>query len=126
MRVALSPPGLPPARRAVLLGLALLSGLPYNALNSFVAFPHSIKRVNPMLPTSISPKLADVIEESKRLTHTERLLLARVLLDSILSDEVLEDIDWNEMGLASFQKDWDNDEDAIYDNWRAYYGVEEG
>ncbi len=74
-----------------------------------------------MLPTSISPKLADVIEESKRLTHTERLLLARVLLDSILSDEALEDIDWNEMGLAPFQKDWENDEDAIYDNWRAHF-----
>ena len=114
------------ARRAFFWGLALLSGLPYNALNSFVAFPHSIKRVNQMLPTSISPKLADVIEESKRLTQTERLLLARMLLDSILSDEVLEDIDWNEMGLASFQKDWNNDEDAIYDNWRAHYGVEEG
>ena len=87
---------------------------------------HSFKRVNPMLLTSISPKLAEVIEESKHLTQTERLLLARMLLDSILSDEVLEEVDWDEMGLASFQKDWDNDEDAVYDEWRKHYGVEEG
>jgi hypothetical protein len=73
-----------------------------------------------MLP-SISPKLADVIAESKRLTQTERLVLARTLLDSILSDEALEESDWNELGLTSFQKDWDNDEDAIYDDWRAHF-----
>ena len=79
-----------------------------------------------MLPSTISPKLAAVIEESKRLTQTERLVLARTLLDSILSDEALEEIDWNELGLAFFQRDWDNDDDAIYDNWREHYGVTEG
>jgi hypothetical protein len=79
-----------------------------------------------MLPSTISPKLAAVIEESKRLTQTERLVLARTLLDSILSDEALEEIDWNELGLASFQRDWDNDDDAIYDHWREHYGVTEG
>ncbi len=79
-----------------------------------------------MLPSTISPKLAAVIEESKRLTQTERLVLARTLLDSILSDEAMEEIDWNELGLASFQRDWDNDDDAIYDHWREHYGVTEG
>ena len=79
-----------------------------------------------MLPSTISPKLAAVIEESKRLTQTERLVLARMLLDSILSDEAMEEIDWDELGLASFQRDWDNDDDAIYDHWREHYGVTEG
>ncbi len=79
-----------------------------------------------MLPSTISPKLAAVIEESKRLTQTERLVLARTLLDSILSDEAMEEIDWDELGLASFQRDWDNDDDAIYDHWREHYGVTEG
>jgi hypothetical protein len=27
------------------------------------------------------------------------------------------------MGLAAFQEEWDNPEDAIYDNWREHYGV---
>jgi excisionase family DNA binding protein len=25
-----------------------------------------------------------------------------------------------------FESTWDNDEDAVYDNWRALYGVQEG
>jgi len=79
-----------------------------------------------MFSTTISPQLADVIAESKRLTQTERLLLARTLLDSILSDETLEEMDWMALGLAEFQKDWDNEDDAIYDNWKEHYGVEEG
>ena len=79
-----------------------------------------------MFPTGISPKLADVIEESKHLTQTERLLLARTLLDSILADEALEEMDWMALGLTEFQKEWDNEDDAIYDDWRAHYGVKEG
>jgi hypothetical protein len=29
--------------------------------------------------------------------------------------------DWHRASLASFAKDWDNDEDAIYDNWQEHY-----
>jgi hypothetical protein len=31
--------------------------------------------------------------------------------------------DWTAMSLSTFQRDWDNAEDAIYDNWRELYGV---
>jgi len=79
-----------------------------------------------MFSATISPQLADVINESKRLTQTERLFLARTLLDSFLSAEGLEDSSWNALGIASFQKDWDNEEDAIYDNWRELYDIAEG
>ncbi len=79
-----------------------------------------------MLPSTISPRLAKVLEESKQLTQTERLLLARTLLDSILADEALEEVDWMALGLTEFQKEWDNEDDAIYDDWRAHYGVKEG
>jgi len=79
-----------------------------------------------MLPPTISTQLAKVLEESKRLTTSERLLLARSLLDSLLSDDALEDIEWMRLGLRSFQQDWDNDEDAIYDDWGEHYGVSEG
>ncbi len=79
-----------------------------------------------MLPTTISPQLAKVIEESERLTASERLLLARSLLDSLLSEDALEEITWMRLGLQASEKDWDNEEDAIYDEWRKHDGVSEG
>jgi hypothetical protein len=57
------------------------------------------------------------------LTAMERLALARLLLESVLAGEPGEETDWSAMGLAAFQKDWDNAEDAIYDDWRRYYGI---
>ena len=75
-----------------------------------------------MAEAAISPTVEHILSESKQLTKAERLLLARLLLDSVLSDE-LEEADWSAMALETFQKDWDNPEDAIYDNWREIYGV---
>ena len=33
--------------------------------------------------------------------------------------------DWSALSVAAFAEDWDNDKDAIYDNWRELYGVPE-
>lgn len=33
---------------------------------------------------------------------------------------------WARLSEASFAKDWDNEKDAVYDNWRDLYGVREG
>src|SRR5919199_298383 len=33
---------------------------------------------------------------------------------------------FDRMALASLSELWDNEEDAIYDNWKELYGVEEG
>jgi hypothetical protein len=33
--------------------------------------------------------------------------------------------DWAALAEQSFAKDWDNEEDAIYDNWREHYHVRE-
>jgi len=30
---------------------------------------------------------------------------------------------WTKLSEASFAVDWDNQKDAVYDNWRALYGV---
>jgi len=46
-----------------------------------------------------------------------------LLLESVLAGEPGEETDWSAMGLEAFQKDWDNAEDAIYDDWRRYYGI---
>jgi len=31
---------------------------------------------------------------------------------------------WTQLSAAAFNQDWDNPEDAIYDNWRTLYGVQ--
>jgi len=31
---------------------------------------------------------------------------------------------WAQLSAAAFNQDWDNPEDAIYDNWRELYGVQ--
>ena len=79
-----------------------------------------------MLSSTISPQLTKVLKESEKLTKNERLLLTRLLLDSLLSDDALEEKEWRNLGLRAFQRDWDNEEDAIHDEWREYYGVSEG
>ena len=38
-------------------------------------------------------------------------------------DSTEQEHDWQRASLASFAKDWDNDQDAIYDNWQEHYHV---
>ena len=33
---------------------------------------------------------------------------------------------WTRLSEPSFARDWDNQKDAVYDNWRELYGVREG
>ncbi len=70
---------------------------------------------------AISSRTREIFAETQRWATIERLTLARLLLESVLTDEL--DADWSALGLEAFQRDWDNDEDAIYDNWREHYGV---
>ncbi len=79
-----------------------------------------------MLPPTISPQLTKMLKESEKLTDNEQLLLAHLLLDSLISDTALKEKDWMHLGIRSFQRDWDNEEDAVYDEWRKHYGVSEG
>ena len=72
---------------------------------------------------STTPQIAEVLMVAGSLTLTERLLVARLLLDSVLSKEINEEADWQNLSLSAFATEWDNEEDAIYDNWREIYGV---
>jgi hypothetical protein len=72
----------------------------------------------------ISPRITEVFSAAKHLTAEERLVLATLLLDSVLANETLDETDWRNLGLTSFENDWDNPDDAIYDNWRELYGVQ--
>ncbi|GEM_PF-5767380 len=72
---------------------------------------------------AIPSPVGKIFEETRRLAPVERLTLARLLLESVLADQLDADASWSALGLEAFQRDWDNDEDAIYDNWREHYGV---
>lgn len=71
-------------------------------------------------------RIAEVLTVADRLTLAERLIVARWLLDSVLTKEVDDEADWQELSLTAFAKDWDNEEDAIYDDWRTHYGIPAG
>ena len=80
-----------------------------------------------MLAPNLSPtRITEVFERTKQFDASERLLLAKLLLDSVLNEESKADAQWNQMGLDAFAADWDNPEDAVYDNWREAYGLAEG
>lgn len=68
-----------------------------------------------------TPQIADILTVANRLTATERLFVARWLLDSVLVEEVDDDTDWQQLSLSAFETDWDNEEDTIYDSWRTVY-----
>ena len=70
-----------------------------------------------------TPRIAEVLTVANRLTLAERLFVARWLLDSVLAQEIDDEEDWQALSLSAFEKDWDNEEDAIYDDWRTLYGV---
>lgn len=73
-----------------------------------------------------TPQIADILTVANRLTATERLFVARWLLDSVLVKEIDDDTDWQHLSLSAFEADWDNEEDAIYDSWRTAYGLPAG
>lgn len=66
-------------------------------------------------------RVGEVLTAAGRLNSAERLLVARWLLDSVLTSEIDEEKDWQRLSLSAFEQEWDNEEDAIYDNWRELY-----
>jgi len=76
-----------------------------------------------MLNSNVTPRVAKILDSVTDFTPIERLTLAKLLLDSLLENEDTEENDWINLGLAAFEKEWDNPEDAIYDDWRKLYGV---
>lgn len=70
------------------------------------------------LPTHVSKTW----EMVRQLNKQERLMLAKALLDSVVMPTD-EESDWRDLSLTAFAADWDNPDDAIYDNWREHYDV---
>ena len=72
---------------------------------------------------TIPPRVAELFSGANQLTPMERLSLAKLLLESVLASEGSEDANWSAMSLDAFEQDWDNPEDAVYDNWKELYGA---
>jgi len=75
------------------------------------------------LPTRVN----QTWEMARQFSKQERLLLAKALLDSVVAPtaagKIDEELDWQNLSLTAFAADWDNADDAIYDNWREHYNV---
>jgi hypothetical protein len=50
-------------------------------------------------------------------------LIQRLIEVFLTSEEDADAIDWQALSLSTFEADWDNPEDAVYDQWREHYGV---
>lgn len=74
-----------------------------------------------MLTRNASPQINQAWQLINRLNAQEKLMLAKLLLDSIVASEAGDEADWQHLSLAAFDADWDNPDDAIYDNWRELY-----
>ena len=79
-----------------------------------------------MLMSNIPTRVQQTWANIRQLNQEERLILAKLLLDSIVTPEADEEADWQYLSLAAFAADWDNPEDAAYDNWRELYDVPAG
>jgi hypothetical protein len=78
----------------------------------------------------VSPRTQQIYERQVRmLPVAERLQLVRLVIDG-LSETVEEwataEEEWMVLGLNALQKEWDNPEDAVYDDWREAYDVSTG
>jgi hypothetical protein len=67
----------------------------------------------------------DLPEEDARLLATFVEFLRRQKQAQALREAEAEERDWSAGAVTSFARDWDNNEDAIYDNWREHYHVPE-
>ena len=87
--------------------------------------------------STIVDKLVHITEErAQRLSSlasasgmTEDALIEKaidILFDLSRHENRAERQDWNVVSAASLQRVWDNDADAVYDNWRELYGVPQG
>jgi hypothetical protein len=75
------------------------------------------------LALELSPRVTKVLDDVRHFTVDERIVLAKLLLDTVVAGEMEDSADWRALGLRAFEEDWDNPDDAIYDDWKAHNGV---
>lgn len=46
--------------------------------------------------------------------------------EQLIQEEKQKEEDWTKLAISSFTEDWDNEKDAVYDDWRELYHVSKG
>ena len=86
------------------------------------------------IPTSIEKQIrlsAECADRLSRLAQAQAISEEQIIekaLDILfklteLLDENAERRGWSFLSQASLQRIWDNEEDAVYDNWKELYGA---
>jgi hypothetical protein len=44
-------------------------------------------------------------------------------ISEVNAEKVSEEEEWRELGMNRLEEEWDNEKDAVYDDWRRLYGV---
>jgi hypothetical protein len=65
-------------------------------------------------------------EQAQLVSEFVEFLRQKLGTARAIPEEEAEEQRWGEAAAMSFAKDWDNEQDAIYDNWREHYHVPEG
>jgi hypothetical protein len=65
----------------------------------------------------------DLPEEQAQLLAAFVEFLRQQRQEAVTRDALVQERDWAAVAEQSFAKDWDNEDDAIYDNWREHYDV---
>jgi len=65
----------------------------------------------------------DLPEEQAQLLAALAEFLRQHGQEVAARDALAHERDWAALAAPSFAKDWDNEDDAIYDNWREHYHV---
>jgi hypothetical protein len=68
----------------------------------------------------------DLPEEQAQLLAAFVEFLRQHSQEAAVRDALTPERDWAAAAAQSFAQDWDNEDDAIYDNWREHYHVREG
>lgn len=58
--------------------------------------------------------------EGKEITIT----ISEILTKEFIHEEEQRDREWGNLAMSSFANDWNNEKDAIYDNWQERYHVQ--
>lgn len=66
-------------------------------------------------------------QQVRKLPIGERLQLVKLVIEELENAAMgLEEADWSALSLEQFQREWDNADDAVYDDWREAYGISTG
>lgn len=52
-------------------------------------------------------------------------LRTKLKMKRMIKEEPQGEKEWSELAVSSFASDWENEKDAVYDNWRRHYHVPE-